>query len=202
MHSPILAFLSSASSDLTEVTGHMFTTQKKSANMTGTNFFTTLIDKKSGILLKDMQPRSFWGGSLGFDVDALTVNLDDKPPGFQMTLNEFESKTTGGFCGSSNIFNSQFHTKGSADQPNVPDTELLFLTGTVGPAQTTTIIPFTNQNPFMTIGTIYTINTVGTIKQLDGTTGEWDYQAAIDWSAVGTPVNPNVIFKMFILVWL
>jgi hypothetical protein len=190
LHSPILAFLSSASSDLTECTAHMFTTQKKSANMTGTNFFTTLIDKKSGILLKDMQPRSFWG-SLGFDVDALTVNLDDKPPGFQMTMNEFESKTTGGFCGSSNIFNSQFHTKGSADQPNVPDTELLFLTGTVGPAQTTTIIPFTNQTPFMTIGTIYTINTVGTIKQLDGTTGEWDYQAAIDWSAVATPVNPN-----------
>lgn len=190
MHSPILAFLSSASSDLTECTAHMFTTQKKSANMTGTNFFTTLIDKKSGVLLKDMQPRSFWG-QLGFDVDALTVNLDNRPPGFQMTMNEFESKTTGGFCGSSNIFNSQFHTKGSADQPNVPNIELLFLTGTVGPAQTTTIIPFTNQTPYMTIGTIYTINTVGTIKQLDGTTGEWDYQAAIDWSAVATPVNPN-----------
>ena len=188
LHSPILAFLSSASNDLTECTAHMFTTQQTSSNMKQSSFFTTLIDKKSGILLKDMQPRSFWS-QLGFDVDAITVNLDDKPPGFQMTLNEFESKTTGGFCGSSNIFNSQFHTKGSADQPNVPDTELLFLTADVATDEGSAIIPFTVSSPNTTVGDLYLINNLGTFGYSDG--DEDQYATASDWSQYFTAVNPG-----------
>ena len=141
LHSPILAFLSSNTNDLTECTAHMYTAQAVGTNLDSTLLFTSLIDKKSGILLKDMQPRSFWE-QLGFDVPSLTVDLDDKPPGFQMTLNEFESKTTGGFCGSSNIFNANFKTYRSADQPSVPDTENLFLSILIPSNQEPTIAAY------------------------------------------------------------
>ena len=141
LHSPILAFLSSNTNDLTECTAHMYTAQAVGTNLDSTLLFTSLIDKKSGILLKDMQPRSFWE-QLGFDVPSLTVDLDDKPPGFQMTLNEFESKTTGAFCGSSNIFNANFKTYRSADQPSVPDTENLFLSVLIPSNQEPTIAAY------------------------------------------------------------
>jgi hypothetical protein len=88
-----------------------------------------------------MEPTSFWS-ALGFDIPSLTVDLDNKPPGFQMTLNEFESKTTGGFCGSSNIFNANFKTSRSADQPSVPDTENLFLSVLIPSNQEPTIAAY------------------------------------------------------------
>ena len=180
LHSPILSFLSSTTSDLTETTAHMYTTQKVSSNMTGTNFFTTLIDKKSGILLNKMEPASFWN-QLGFDIPSLTVDLDDPTKiGFQMTYDEFNSRTTGGFCGSSNIFNNAFHTKGSADQPSVPDTELLFTQ--VVPAPLSNIKAYTAN---LTIGTQYIITNTGIIFS-----GSTQYQYFNDWSSIGGPANP------------
>ena len=163
LHSPILAFLTTASTELTEVTAHMYTTNKKSTNMNNTQFFTSLIDKKSGILLNKMQPASFWR-QLGFNIEALTVDLDNKI-GFQMTANEFQAKTTGGFCGSSNIFNQTFKTVGSADQPSVADTELLYLTATPNNSGRTLIdarVPPDGQG--LTIGTTYTIFSPGVIR--------------------------------------
>ena len=110
LHSPILAFLDSATSDLTECSAHMYTSYCKSDNMSSTTFYTTLIDKKSGILLNKMEPVSFWS-QLGFDVPSIVTELEDKPLGFQMTLDEFERKTTGAFTGSSDIFNPQYHSQ-------------------------------------------------------------------------------------------
>ena len=182
LHSPLLAFLSSATNDLTECTMHMYTTAQKSITMQPTNFFTTLVDKNSGVLLKDMQPRSFWN-QLGFDVDALTVNLDDPNKiGFQMSLNEFNSKTTGGFCGSSNIFNQQFHTANSAMQPSVPDTELVFLTAIPNPPDV--IDAYTGN---LTVGTTYFIWALGAIADEDhsGTTNH-------DWLEVGGTYTAEV----------
>ena len=126
LHSPILANLSSTSTAVTECTAHMYTCSASTQNMAATTFYTTLIDKKSGILLNKMEPASFWR-QLGFDIDAITTDLDNSPPGFQMTLQEFEAKTTGGFCGSSNIFNPTFRTTNSAEQPSCPDTEIEYL---------------------------------------------------------------------------
>jgi hypothetical protein len=160
LHSPIYAALSSASTDLAEVTAHMYTTQKVSTNMSGTNFFTTLIDKKSGILLNKMEPASFWE-QLGFDIPALTVDLDTKPTGgfdqgFQMTFNEFQAKTTGGFSGSSNIYNPLFKTANSADQPCVPDTELVYLTAVPAVEPSGNIILAYNTTPLV-VGQSYKI---------------------------------------------
>lgn len=178
LHSPILSFLSSNSSDLTETTAHMYTTQKTSTNMGGTSYFTTLIDKKSGILLNKMEPASFWN-QLGFDIPSLTVDLDDTTNiGFQMTYDQFNNRTTGGFCGSSNIFNNVFHTKGSADQPSVPDTELLFTQAVPAPA--TGITAYT---PNLTIGEQYIITSAG---QVQSQAGQFYFN---DWSSVGGPVG-------------
>ena len=163
LHSPILAYLSSTSTELTECTAHMYVTNKKSTNMNNTNYFTSLIDKKSGVLLNKMEPASFWT-QLGFDIPALTVDLDNQI-GFQMTADEFQAKTTGGFCGSSNIFNQTFKTVGSADQPNVADTELLFTTA-VPPVNPDTIIEA--YAPNLTIGTQYVVVNGGTVDLRNG----------------------------------
>ena len=125
MHSPILAFLDSQSTAVTECTAHMYTTQVNAGNLTA-QYYTTQIDKKSGILLHKMEPRGFWE-QLGFDVDAITSNFTNTRRAYQMTYNEFNAKTTGGFSGSSNIFNPIFKTIGSADQPSVADTEIVYL---------------------------------------------------------------------------
>jgi len=182
LHSPINAFLSTATNDLTECTAHMYTTQKVSTNMNGTNYFTTLIDKKSGILLHKMEPASFWN-QLGFDIPAVTVNLeskDDNVVGFLMSNAEFQSRTTGGFAGSSNIFNQTFHTANSADQPNVPDTELIYLTATPAAASPADIIvAFT---PNLTPGTSYKVYSPGYVKIVE-TTDILD-----DWSSIGGPI--------------
>ena len=125
MHSPILAFLDNQSTAVTECTAHMYTTSQQAGNLTS-QYYTTQIDKKSGILLHKMEPRGFWE-QLGFDVDAITTDFTNKERAFQMTYNEFDAKTTGGFSGSSNIFNPIFKTIGSADQPSVADTEIVYL---------------------------------------------------------------------------
>jgi hypothetical protein len=174
LHSPILAFLSSTSSELTEATAHMYSTQNKSTNMTATSFFTTQVDKKSGILLNKMNPPEFWA-ALGFDVPSLTVDLDDPTQiGFQMTLDDFNKRTTGGFSGASNIFNQTYHTKGSSEQPSVPDTELIYLQ-----AIPTPINPIQATTPNLVIGTSYTILSSGRVTP----TGEYTN----DWSSVGGP---------------
>ena len=82
-----------------------------------------------------------------------------------MTANEFQAKTTGGFSGSSNIFNQTFKTVGSADQPNVADTELLYLTATPNNSGRTLIdarVPPDGQG--LTIGTTYTIFSPGVVR--------------------------------------
>jgi len=181
LHSPIYASLSSNSTDLVEATAHMYTTQNSSTNMAGTNFFTTLIDKKSGILLNKMNPPSFWQ-QLGFDIPALTVDLDTEFQnlGFNMTFNEFQAKTTGGFCGSANIFNPQFKTANSADQPCVPDTELVFLTAIPNPPSPTDVI--TAYTPNLTVGTEYLIYKAGEMN-----TGGGTREHCFDWTSIGGP---------------
>ena len=157
LHSPILAFLASNTTDLTECTAHMRTTQKSATNLVA-NFFTTLIDKKSGILLNTMNPPGFWE-QLGFNVSALTTDLDDQTKiGFQMTYDDFNNKTTGGFCGSSNIFNPLFRTTNSPDQPNVSDTELAFA-GDVVPSPLVYLNALTTTP--LAIGTQYVVVSVG-----------------------------------------
>jgi len=185
LHSPILAFLTSTSTQLTECTAHMYTTNKKSTNMNNTQYFTSLIDKKSGILLNKMEPANFWN-QLGFNISALTVDLDNKI-GFQMTSNEFQAKTTGGFCGSSNIFNQNFKTVGSADQPSVADTELLYLTAVSNNGGRTLIDA---RGTPLTIGTEYTIFSpgVGEIEQQFPEPNIKQRLNAIDWTTyVGQP---------------
>ena len=182
LHSPIFAFLSNTTNDLTEVTAHMYTTQQNTTTMKPTNFFTTLIDKNSGVLLNQMNPPSFWK-QLGFDIDALTVDLDDPNKiGFQMTLNEFESRTTGGFCGSSNIFNQQFHTANSATQPSVPDTEIVYLSATPNPPT-----PISALTANLTIGTSYTIYNLGSF--FEGVVGPY---ANTNWTKVGGSSSAQV----------
>ena len=135
--------------------------------MSNTQYFTSLIDKKSGILLNKMEPASFWN-QLGFNIPALTVDLDDKI-GFQMTANEFQAKTTGGFCGSSNIFNQTFKTSGSADQPNVADTEIIYLTAASSNGGRTLIdarVPSDGQG--LTIGKTYTVFSPGCVRLSTG----------------------------------
>jgi len=178
LHTPILAFLSTTTSDLTETTAHMYTSQKVATNMFATNFFTTLIDKKSGILLNKMNPPSFWE-QLGFDVNALTVDLDDQSKiGFQMTYDEFNNRTTGGFSGSSNIFNNIYHTKGSADQACVPDTSLLYTSAVPAPA-----VQIEAYSPNLTVGNQYTVVSSGEVVN---TNNEGDYYVN-DWSSIGGP---------------
>jgi len=190
LHTPIYAFLSSNTNDITECTAHQFTTQKVSTNMNGTNYFTTLIDKKSGILLNKMEPISFWS-QLGFDVAALTVDLDKDPNGYgnYMTFNEFQSKTTGGFCGSANIFNANFKTANSADQPCVVDTELIYLTATPAQNASYPVTKAYNTTP-LNIGTEYLIVYHGGVyTNIQGQTAE-----CFDWSSIGGPNtgnNPN-----------
>jgi len=181
LHSPIYANLSSNSTDLVEATAHMYTTQKSSTNMAGTNFFTTLIDKKSGILLNKMEPASFWN-QLGFDIAALTVDLDQDPNGYgyYMSFREFQSKTTGGFSGSANIFNPIFKTANSADQPCVPDTELVFLTAIPNtPSPGSVIEAYT---PNLTVGTEYVIYKAGEMN-----TGGGTREHCFDWTSIGGP---------------
>jgi hypothetical protein len=172
----------------------MYTTQKVSTNMTGTNYFTTLIDKKSGILLNKMEPASFWE-QLGFNIDALTVDFDQEPTqgyeqGFKMSFNEFQAKTTGGFCGSSNIYNPIFKTANSADQPCCPDTELIYLTATP-PAQSNSypVVDAYSTTPLV-VGTEYIIINHGDVYLNEqGQLGK-NY----DWSSIGGPNtgnNPN-----------
>jgi hypothetical protein len=181
LHSPIYAALSSASTDLAEVTAHMYTTQKSSTNMAGTNFFTTLVDKKSGILLNKMEPASFWE-QLGFDIPALTVDLDQDPNGYgyYMSFNEFQAKTTGGFCGSSNIFNPLFKTANSADQPCVPDTELIYLTAVPAAVPAENIIPAYSTTPLV-VGDSYKIYYPGEIF------AQGQNELLYDWSSIGGP---------------
>ncbi len=183
LHSPIYAALSSASTALAECTAHMYTTQKSSTNMVGTNFFTTLVDKKSGILLNKMEPASFWN-QLGFDIPALTVDLDQDPNGygFYMSFKEFQAKTTGGFCGSSNIFNPLFKTANSADQPCVPDTELIYLTAVPAAVDPADIIPAFSTTP-LTINQSYKIYYQGEVflDQLK--------VPLFNWSSIGGPNN-------------
>jgi hypothetical protein len=184
LHSPIYAALSSASTDLAEVTAHMYTTQKVSTNMSGTNFFTTLIDKKSGILLNKMEPASFWE-QLGFNIEALTVDLDTKPTGefdqgFQMTFAEFQAKTTGGFAGSSDIYNPLFKTANSADQPCVPDTELIYLTAVPAVEPSGNIITAYNTTPLV-VGQSYKIYYPGEIF------ADEQNELLYDWSSIGGP---------------
>jgi hypothetical protein len=181
LHSPIYAALSSTSTDLAECTAHMYTTQKKSTNMNGTNFFTTLVDKKSGILLNKMEPASFWE-QLGFDIPALTVDLDQDPNGYgyYMSFNDFQAKTTGGFAGSSNIFNPLFKTANSADQPCVPDTELIYLTAVPATVDPGNIIPAFTTTPLV-VGDSYKIYYPGEVY--------FDQQKVLlyDWSSIGGP---------------
>jgi len=187
LHSPMYAFLSSETSDLTEVTSHMYTTAKTGSNVSATNFFTTLVDKNSGILLHQMNPPAFWQ-QLGFEPEDLTVNLDGPQIGYQMKLADFQSRTTGGFCGSSNIFNPTFKTNNSALQPSCPDTELVFATAV--PAATPPSATITAYTPNLTIGTVYRILYPGLV-QLDQ-----DSPITIlnnDWSSVGGPVVPDNI---------
>ena len=187
LHSPILAFLSSNTTDLTECTAHMRTTQKSATNLIA-NFFTTLIDKKSGILLNTMNPPGFWE-QLGFNVDALTTDLDDQTKiGFQMTYDDFNNKTTGGFCGSSNIFDPLFRTTNSPDQPNVSDTELAYLDTVPAPV---TYLNALSTTP-LTIGTQYVIVTTGEyIIQPVSSVFVWT-----NWSSIGGPADakPGDIF--------
>jgi hypothetical protein len=156
MHSPILAFLDNQSTAVTECTAHMYTTFANANNLTA-QFYTTQIDKKSGILLHKMEPRGFWE-QLGFDVDAITSDFTSQERAFHMSYNEFNAKTTGGFSGSSNIFNPIFKTIGSADQPNVADTEIVFLqaepNGSVGPI-------ITAYSPNLVVGNTYRVVRLG-----------------------------------------
>ena len=146
--------------------------------MAATSFFTTQVDKKSGILLNQMNPPEFWA-ALGFDVPSLTVDLDDPTKiGFQMTLDDFNQRTTGGFSGASNIFNQTYHTKGSSEQPSVPDTELIYLQAVPIP-----VSPIQATAPNLTIGTSYTILFSGRVTP----TGEYTN----DWSSVGGPNIDN-----------
>jgi hypothetical protein len=192
LHSPILAFLDSTSSNLTECSAHMYSSYCKSDNMASTTFYTTLIDKKSGILLHKMEPRSFWT-QLGFDVPSIVTDLDNTEPGFQMTLNEFQSKTTGAFTGSSDIFNPQYHTENSSEQPSVPDTEVLFLYATIPQAVND---PFDAFSPGVSVyegvggpglipGTQYVIVNIG----------KWDDDTVsgdqTDWSFCNGPSNAS-----------
>jgi hypothetical protein len=194
LHSPILAFLSSTNSDLTECTGHMYTSNAKANNLNSTFLYTSLIDKKSGVLLNTLKPDGFWR-QLGFIPSELTVDLDNKPPGFQMTLNEFEAKTTGGFCGSSNIFNPTFHTVNSADQPSVPDTELLYLTCEQPAATPGAILNALSSSvtfpgltfPGLTVGVKYIIVALGSWEIFHGPN-----TIQTDWSFCGGPVNAAV----------
>ena len=193
LHSPILAFLSSASSDLTECTAHMYTTQKRSTNMNSTAFFTTLIDKKSGILLNKMEPVSFWQ-QLGFNVADIVVDLDTQI-GFQMNLDEFQSKTTGGFCGSSSVFNNTFHTYTSPDQPNVADTDLMYLYCL--PSKPPVIIAINDppDYPGMTIGERYIIVEIG--SGIDNTVIPAQYPVNSNWVSVGG-ANPARLGQDFV----
>jgi hypothetical protein len=134
-----------------------------------------------------MLPESFWG-QLGFDIPALTVDLDQDPNGYgyYMSFNEFQAKTTGGFAGSSNIFNPTFKTSNSADQPCVPDTELIYLTAVpaaIGPADV--IVAFYTTP--LVVGTSYKIYYAGEVE-LAG-----DRQLLNDWTSIGGPlVDTNV----------
>ena len=191
LHSPLLAFLSSTASDLTEATAHLYTTKSKSTNMLGTTLLTTQVDKKSGILLNQMNPPEFWT-QLGFDIPSLTVDLDDpQKVGFQMTLDDFNQRTTGGFSGSSNIFNQTYHTKGSSEQPSVPDTELIYLS----------VVPPTNPpaNPLnafvgaLTIGSSYKITQAGNLQENQPpfetyTNDNWSYIGGPDVTGQGSTV--------------
>lgn len=173
LHSPILANLSSSSTAVSECTAHMYTCSASSENMAQTTFYTTLIDKKSGILLNKMEPTSFWR-QLGFDVAAITTDLDNSPPGFQMTLDEFQSKTTSGFCGSSNIFNPVLKTANSADVPSVPDTEIQYLN-----ADAVISNPPVTAYSGLVIGTQYVINALG-FYEFQG-----DNYVQYDWRSAG-----------------
>lgn len=180
LHSPMYAFLSNQTSDLTEVTAHMYTTAKTGSNVRATNFFTTLVDKNSGILLNQMNPPGFWQ-QLGFRIEDLTVDLDGPQIGYQMKLADFQRKTTGGFCGSSNIFNPVFHTNNSAIQPSCPDTELVFATATPAAVPPSAII--TAYTPNLTIGTVYRIIAPGSFE-----VARPPPELENDWSSVGGPI--------------
>ena len=199
LHSPILAFLDSASSALTECSAHMYSSYCKSDNMSSTTFYTTLIDKKSGVLLNKMEPVSFWS-QLGFDVASIVTDLDDKPLGFQMPLDEFERKTTGAFTGSSDIFNPQYHSQNSSEQPSVPDTELLYLYATIPQAVNNPINAWSpgvslyggSGGPGLNPGTQYKIVSLGTWNDDSGSGTSTQY----DWSFCGGSTNaaPGQIF--------
>lgn len=178
LHSPIYAYLTTGQSTLTEVTAHMISNAGSTTNMSNTGYTTTLIDKKSGILLNKMEPASFWT-QLGFDIPAMTVDLDNQTA-FQMTLNEFQARTTGGFCGASNIFNQNIHTTNSPDQPSVADTDLVYITSTTPGNSNQNIVAFT---PNLTQGVEYTI--INTGYAINTGPGGGLAEAWYDWSQVG-----------------
>ena len=204
LHSPIYAFLNSATSDLTEATAHMYTVDAIASNMNA-SVYTTLIDKKSGILLHKMEPASFWE-QLGFVPENITVNLEDKI-GYQMTLNDFERKTTGGFCGSANVLNPIYHTSNSADQPYVADTENVYLSvNSITQSGTNVIawqpdVPNTPGSNGLVIGTEYLIVKVGQWGDQFGNIYPqgWDFcggpaqesvQVGDTFTATAPPANP------------
>jgi len=73
-------------------------------------------DKQSGILLAGMNPPEFWN-ELGFDVSACITNppINDIGSPF-MTFEDFLSKTTGGFNGLANNFDTSQDMTGSSEQ--------------------------------------------------------------------------------------
>jgi len=59
--------------------------------------------KHSGIIFKNMQPESFWGDLLGFDVKRITTN-DDELLGRKMSFERWKNITTEGYMGITNNF--------------------------------------------------------------------------------------------------
>jgi hypothetical protein len=105
--------------------------------------------KHSGIIFKSMEPKSFWGTVLGFDVDNLCIPESDIwGPNRTMTYQKFKDVTTSGFVGLSNNFN--FVNVGAGIDPTTNNM---------------------NQPPYMGPSPLYTAKTGGNTSQ----TGELTY---------------------------
>jgi hypothetical protein len=105
--------------------------------------------KHSGIIFKAMEPKSFWGTILGFDVDNLCIAESDIwGPNRTMTYQKFKDVTTSGFVGLSNNFN--FVNVGAGIDPTTNNM---------------------NQPPYMGPSPVYAAKTGGNTSQ----TGELTY---------------------------